>query len=265
MDGLFSAFTDIQSAILALIISAPRIMVILWIFPSLTEAVISTTARNAVGLCLSLIVAPVVYVNLPSEGIGLGLGLAIIAKEIFVGLLIGFMIALPFWIAITMGFLIDTQRGAFMASLITPFFRGRVSPLGTLLAQALTVMFFSTGGFLILLSSLYESYIFWPVPAFFPNIGSGDFTYFTQAFNNILYFTIFLAAPIVMILFLIDLSMGLINRFVPQLNVFFLSLPIKGTIAIFVMLIYIMTLMDHFQQDFVQIPTIFSDFKVLFQ
>ncbi|WP_179957762.1 type III secretion system export apparatus subunit SctT [Exilibacterium tricleocarpae] len=265
MNGFFSAFSEVESALLALALSWPRIMVILWIFPSLTEAVISTAVRSAVAISLSLIAAPVVYEDLPSQGISLGVGLAIIVKEVFIGLLIGFMIALPFWTAITIGFLIDTQRGAFMASLISPFFRGRVSPLGTLLAQALTVLFFSSGGFLVLLDSLYQSYVFWPVPAFFPHMNSGDFSYFVHAFGTILYFTVFLAAPVVLILFLIDLSMGLINRFVPQLNVFFLSLPIKGALAIFIMLIYIMTLIDYFGKKFIAIPIIFSELGAMFQ
>ena len=57
-----------------------------------------------------------------------------------------------------------------------------------------------------------------------------------------------LAAPAMVILLIIDLSFGLMNRFAPQLNVFALTLPIKAWLATAIILlllgVYIEVLLD---------------------
>ena len=57
-----------------------------------------------------------------------------------------------------------------------------------------------------------------------------------------------LAAPAMVLLLVIDLSFGLVNRYAPQLNVFALTLPIKSWIAtgVFMLLIgvYIEIILD---------------------
>jgi type III secretion protein T len=44
--------------------------------------------------------------------------------------------------------------------------------------------------------------------------------------------TMTLVAPIVIVLVLAELAVGLVNRITPQLNSFYFSMPIKGTLAI---------------------------------
>ena len=47
-----------------------------------------------------------------------------------------------------------------------------------------------------------------------------------------------LAAPMLIALFLSEFGLGLINRFAPQLNVFFLSMPIKSAVAVLILIFY---------------------------
>jgi type III secretion protein T len=47
----------------------------------------------------------------------------------------------------------------------------------------------------------------------------------------------FIASPVLMVLFIIDLGMGLLNRFASNFNVFMLSLSIKSIAAILVLLL----------------------------
>ena len=56
--------------------------------------------------------------------------------------------------------------------------------------------------------------------------------------------TIIIAAPIIIIMFLATLGLGLVNRTAPQLNVFFLSMPIKSALGIAMLIIYIPFIMD---------------------
>ena len=56
--------------------------------------------------------------------------------------------------------------------------------------------------------------------------------------------TVRAAAPAVLLLALIDLGFGLVNRVVPQLNVFFFTMPIKGALAALMIALYLSYLSD---------------------
>ena len=46
-------------------------------------------------------------------------------------------------------------------------------------------------------------------------------------------------------MFLAEVGLALISRFVPQLDVFFLAMPVKSALAILVLLVYLSTLFDY--------------------
>ncbi len=54
-------------------------------------------------------------------------------KEVFIGLIIGFMVAIPFTIAQSAGILIDHQRGGASLMVNDPTIQNQSSPLGTVL------------------------------------------------------------------------------------------------------------------------------------
>jgi type III secretion protein T len=59
-----------------------------------------------------------------------------------------------------------------------------------------------------------------------------------------------LAAPMVICMFLVDFSLGLVNRFAPSLNVFFLSMPIKSALSLLVLVLYTATFVIFLGEDF---------------
>ena len=77
------------------------------------------------------------------------------------------------------------------------------------------------------------------IPALkFPQIENGwtpAVEFITLMTASVLSIGIQLAVPIIIVLLLTDLFFGLINRAAPQVNTFFLSLPIKMRIVIFVL------------------------------
>lgn len=238
---------------------------VLWMLPFLTESVMQGTVRNIFGISLVVFTYPGIYLQLPEGGLEILPMLAILIKEVFIGVFIGYVAASAFWVASSVGFLIDLQRGAFVATLFTPVFRGQVSPLGSLLLQTLAVLFFISGGFLLLLNAVYSSYEFWPILDFFPHINSKLLVYIVDQFQLIAYLSIFLAMPILIIMFLIDLIMGFINRFVPQLQVFFLSLPIKGALAVFLLIVYMTAFGNYFAEYFTQMDRIAQQLSKVFE
>lgn len=206
------------------------------------------TVRRAIILALSLLVLPRFY----SEGYTLlykdqliFFGFAL--KEILLGTIIGWLTNFIFYAAQCVGFLIDSQRGASMASMFDPLSNSQTSPLGDFLLKFVMIISFICGAFLGLMELLYVSFeqipIFSTVQLFhswgtlFFNIQMG-----TQLFEKVL----LLGGPVFFLLFLAEFGLGLVTRFAPQLNVFFLAMPIKSELAMFFFVLYLSYLARYF-------------------
>lgn len=59
-----------------------------------------------------------------------------------------------------------------------------------------------------------------------------------------------MSAPLVLAMFLSEFGLALISRFAPQLNVFFLAMPIKSAVASVLLIFYLALMMDHYQDLF---------------
>ncbi len=250
MEQFFAEMMQWKEPILILALSTPRIMVAFMIIPFLNSETLPGLLRNGVVICFALLLYPLVKQQLAGEELTSVMVIGLICKEVFLGLIIGYVVAQLFWIIQSIGFLIDTQRGATMAGSLVPLFGGQTSPLGVFLMQSVTVIFFVSGGVHIFLDGIYESYQTWPILSFFPNLNIHGIKFFLKQFDLLMYFTIFLAGPVVLSMFTVELVMGLIGRFVPSLNVFFLAMPIKSALALFVLTLYVGLLMYYFTSQF---------------
>jgi type III secretion protein T len=61
---------------------------------------------------------------------------------------------------------------------------------------------------------------------------------FAEQAGWLMLYMLLLAGPIVVACLLIDFSLGLVNRFASQLNVYVLAMPIKSGVASFILLVY---------------------------
>ena len=84
--------------------------------------------------------------------------------------------------------------------------------------------------------ALLESYQSWPIEQIPPDLPAAAVSLFTAEFMRFMTLTLMIAAPIMIIVFMIDLSMGLVNRFAQQLNVLFLAISIKSLAALLVLI-----------------------------
>ena len=241
-------FSQGYSTFQALILVLPRISIMLWLLPFLDDSVFTRAIRSAVSFSLITIVLPVVIMQMPDAPLDIVALFGLFAKELMIGAFFGFSIALIFWAVSTAGFIIDMQRGAFTASLFSPVFRDQVSPIGGLFLQAMAVMFFTTGSLFACLTSIYQSYVVWPILTFFPSLSPDLGEFVTTHFQNMIYIAMLIAAPMVVVMLIIDFGMGLINKFVPQLQVFFLSMPIKGVAAVFMLIVICGSLVSFLQR-----------------
>lgn len=229
--------------------------------PFLGNQVIPGQARNSILFSWGIILYPMIAPTMDGQVGSVTNLLAIVAKEVVLGVLIGFFASKMFWIAMSVGFFIDNQRGSSMASVFDPMSGEQTSPVGQFFQQAITVLFFSTGGFLVFLGGVFESYRVWPIASFYPTLTPAFPDLILGVTDDFMRSVVVLAAPIIITLFVAEFGLGLANRFAPQLNVFVLAMPVKSILAIFVMVLYIPFLMRHFEDTYVGVDVLIRFFQ----
>lgn len=256
---------EISQVFLIFTFCLPRLLAAFMIMPIFTKEVLPGLVRNGVVVGLALFIYPIATVNAPGEAFTAINGFAILIKEVVIGMLIGYSAAAMFWAIESTGFFIDNQRGATMASSIDPLTGSQTSPLGIFLVQALTVVFFVSGGFLLFLGALYKSYQLWPIFSFFPVLNLDAVPYLLGILDRLMGLAVLLAAPMIITMFMAEFSLGLISRFAPQLNVFFLAMPVKSAVGIFILVLAIGLMLGYLSNELRSLPMQFIQLDRLFQ
>ena len=131
-----------------------------------------------------------------------------------------------------------------MAATVNPMTGHDTSPLGMLFNYAFITFFLLAGGLTLLLGLIYDSYSFWPPFEFWPRWGSDAGDTVMLQLNKMILTTLLLSSPAIFIMFLSEVGLALVSRFAPQLQVFFMAMPIKCALGLFVLIVYSESLFD---------------------
>jgi type III secretion protein T len=171
--------------------------------------------------------------------------------------------AVPFWAAETAGELIDQQRGSTSAVTADPAGEEQSGITATLLVLTLTTIFVLSGGMHWLIDALYRSYVLWPAGELVPRLASGAAMHVLGVLDSILASGLLLAAPLLVAMLVVELSLGFVNRFMPQLNVFLLSMPMKGLVQVIGLPIYAVFLIGYLRDGLAPLQHVQDELRML--
>lgn len=254
---------DTARMMLLLVLSSVRLAATLAIVPFFSKQFVAGAGRNVIIFSMALPLIPLLISQFPNYYLDSLTGSIILIKEVIIGVSMGFATGFVFYVAEGVGFVIDVQRGSSMATIFDPMAGTQTSLMGSMLLQIMSVMFFATGGFLFLLSLIYKTYLIWPVFSHFTMIGTSFAEFFLNMFDQIIEVLLCLAAPILIVLFLAEFGLGMVNRFAPQLNVFFLAMPIKSWLSMCFILMY-MGIIGYFFEKYFMYSSKISEFIKVF-
>lgn len=229
----------ISEAVAVYLLVFCRIMGALFIIPLFADSIIPRSIRTILCGVIALLITPFVqqqhnvidYANIVVI-------LLAAVKELLIGILLGYMFSLPFWLIENTGNIIDVQRGEQMGSLYNPSSKLQSSSIGVLIAKGFIVYFIASKGMLLLFQLLCESFRVFSITDLHA-IFKINYTTIIKFFTNYIYWTVVFALPVIFILFLVDISLSLISSFVPQLNVTVTAMPIKAVVAILLVTLFI--------------------------
>ena len=158
-----------------------------------------------------------------------------VAGEAFAGLIIGYTAFLLFSGVEMAGEIVDIQVGFGLVNVIDPAGGAQVSILGQFYYIVAMMFFLAVDGHHALLKAMGDSFTLLPPGSviWFKQAGhAGPLLagFFTQLFTIALR----VAAPSIAVLFLTNLSMGLLARTLPQMNVFIVGMPLNVIVGILI-------------------------------
>ena len=120
---------------------------------------------------------------------------------------------------------------------------------GTLFLLVIIALFVAADGFRTVAESLYESYGIWPVLAPLPEFDGSAAVLALRLLDQLLRLALILAFPVLLTMFLAMMTLMLIARFAPQLNVFDLSMAARNLFFFIVMPLYGTFLVEYFSDE----------------
>lgn len=159
-------------------------------------------------------------------------------KEFFLGYLLGTMAALPSYILMIAGTLIDHQRGASSLMLTDPILQIQDSLIGILFVFITINLCWSTNIPFTYIEAVANSFNIIPLDGFLPKTlleGGGALDRLKATTAQVFALGIQLAAPSLIILVMTDMFLGIVNRLAPQVQISFLAQGLKALLALVVL------------------------------
>lgn len=226
-----------------------RISTVIALIPIFGSQQVPPQIKVAISLILSIIIFPAVMSFKPQlpQAFSLGLFFLLVCKEAMVGLILGFVISFLFTAVHLAGQLIDTEIGFGFVEVADPFTQESITVLGQFQIVIFTILFLLFNGHYFLLIAIQKSFEL--LPLFSAHLPGGKESFHVTALvGNIFVIALRFAAPIYVTLLLTEMALGVVARTVPQINIFFVGMPLKIAIGLWVMIIVLPMLGTLFKQ-----------------
>jgi flagellar biosynthetic protein FliR len=218
------------------------------ILPGIGEAFVAMRARLLAAVAVSLVLAPVVAASLPALPASPITLIMIIGQEIAIGLFLGVIARCILAALQTAGMIIGFQTGLSSALIFDPNFSGQSAVTGAFLSMLGMVLIFTTDSHHVMLSALADSYVSLPagrLPPLDDLVGA-----IVRVTGDSFSLGVRIAAPFLVFGVVFFLGLGLLARLMPQIQVFFLAVPLQIALGLGVLVLTLTVGMSVFLDTF---------------
>jgi flagellar biosynthetic protein FliR len=192
-------------------------------------------------VALVLLIAVFFSTMLPSPAAGEEIvslkAILMICSEATYGFALGLIAVLIFSAVKVTGRIVERQMGLAMAETLDPLSGDRSQPLGLLIEMIFILLFLSANGhhlFILIISRSYENFPSGSIPSI-PMLLEG----IVRAGTTMLIVSLRLAAPMLAAFLLLLAILGVFARIMPDMNILFLSMPLRVGMGLLMMGIFL--------------------------
>jgi len=226
-----------------------RILGMIMVAPVFGHRAVPGRVKIGLGIFIALIIAPTLP-PMPDVGLGSWHGLFILVQQLLIGVAIGFIMRIVFAAVETAGEIVGLQMGLGFASFFDPQSAGQTLVLARFYNMLALLVFLAVNAHLLMIGVLVDSFQTLPIS---PQPLSAAGFYNVAAFGSTVFSVgLQLALPLIAILLMTNLSLGILTRSAPQLNIFAIGFPITlgvGLIVLDITLPYFAPLLEQSIQD----------------
>jgi len=198
---------------------------------------ISAPIKILLAMVFSMIVFPSVKLS-PVDAAQMSEDLILLsAREVAVGLSIGFLSRLFFFAVGMMGELISVSIGLGQAQIFNPMLGQNSNTVEQFYNTIATLIFFSLNGHHLLVQAIAQSYELVPLAQL--KFAFGPFAEMATFVQEMMVMAIKMCAPVIGAILITNIAMGILGRAIPQINVLVTSMPVTLMLGFALMIICI--------------------------
>lgn len=227
-----------------------RIGAFLMALPLFGSQLVSTRVRLIFAFVIAIIVTPVI--NIPSYDPISPAFVLLIAEQLIVGIVLGFIVTVLFQIFALAGQLAAMKAGLGFAMSNDPANGVTVATIGQYYMTMAGLAFLGTNGHLVMIEYLVESFEYWP-------IGSG---FDSQRYWDIVMLggwlfekALLVVLPLATATLIMNISFGIVAKASPQLNIFALGFPVIMLFSLLFIWIMLQDFLDIYRLFFQEMTT----------
>jgi flagellar biosynthetic protein FliR len=235
---------QLQGAVLVYLLTFVRAGAIIMLMPAIGNAGVPVRVRLAFALAVSAALVPVTAQYYPQGMLAPAeLGL-LIAREATAGILVGAMTRLIMSALEVAGYLIAFQTGLSFATTFDPGQGTQGAMVSTFLSLLGVLLIFETGLHHLAIGAISGSYTLLPVQGDLPVSDMAQLVLGLTAGAFVL--GLQLAAPFLVFGLLLYVTLGVVSRAMPQMQIFFLSMPLSILLGFVLMMLFLGLTMNIF-------------------
>lgn len=202
---------------------------------------------------VTVVIAPSVG-NIPQVEPGSALGLMILAQQVVIGLAMGLAMRVVFSAVEMAGHLVGLQMGLGFATFFDPQNSAQTPVMASFLGMLAILVFLSLNGHILMIEAIAQSFRELPILA--KPLAFAGWKVLAGWGSQIFLGGVLLSLPVIAALLITNISIGIMTRAAPQLNIFAVGFPITlmaGFIVLSISLPYIIPLLERFMHDAIQV------------
>jgi len=225
-----------------------RIGTMVMVLPGLGEMSVSRRIRLSLALVLAAVLLPLHRNEYQVDLQSFGPLITLLMQEVFIGLVLGLTARLMISALQVAGFVVAQQLGLGFVTAVDPSQGQQGLLIGNFLTLLGVTLVFAVDLHHLVIAALHDSYSLFK-PGEIPLLGDvAKLT--TQTVATAFRIGIQLAAPFLVFGLLFNLGLGVLSRLMPQMQVFFIGMPLSILIGLLILLLVIGSMMGTFLETF---------------